>query len=52
MIQQTTQISPVDASKLVEKCENIFAEGFAQITVIKLDTDTYGLNATKPASEE
>jgi len=52
LTQQTVQISPVDAEKLVEKIDNILAEGFTQVLVTALDPGVYGLNASKATVEE
>ncbi|HEV7644610.1 MAG TPA: hypothetical protein VGO50_11750 [Pyrinomonadaceae bacterium] len=55
-VQGTSQISPVDQSKLVEKIDNLIAEGYEQVVVLSLDASAdppvYGLNASKKIEEE
>ena len=55
-IHNTAQISPVDQDKLVEKIDNLIAEGYEQVVVLSLDASAdppvYGLNASKKVEEE
>lgn len=52
----STQISPVEADKVVEKIDNLIEEGFAQVMVTSLNAESeprqYGLTASRKVVEE